>query len=265
MVFDEKAVQAYPKITMVTCSYNQGQFLEETIQSVLNQNYPNLEYIVIDGGSRDNSVEIIRCYETQLAYWVSEPDKGQSDALCKGFDRGTGEIFCWLCSDDLLEPGALLEVGRLFAEKPNIDVVFGDTIFIDASSKVTRRYKVFPFHRWLLLNTANYIPQPSTFWRAKLYRQVGGLDRTRHVCMDPEMFLRFSEVTHLHHVRRYWSRMRFYPEIKSIRLRKDGLVEHRKWERRYLGDRPAVLRLMSRSVAKVTRIGYKVCLGCYWP
>jgi glycosyltransferase involved in cell wall biosynthesis len=265
MVSDKSVAQVYPKITLVTCSYNQGQFLEDTIQSVLNQRYPNLEYMVIDGGSKDNSVEIIRRYERQLAYWISEPDSGQSDALCKGFDRGTGEIFGWLCSDDLLEPGALLEVGRLFADNPEMDVVFGDTTFIDAKSNVTRRYKVFPFHRWLLLNTANYIPQPSTFWRAKLYRQVGGLDRSRHVCMDPEMFLRFSEVTRLHHVRKYWSRMRLYPEVKSIRLRKDGLVEHRKWEKRYLGDRSELRRLVSRSTAKLMRIGYKACLGCYWP
>ena len=255
----------YPKITLVTCSYNQGQFLEETIQSVLAQEYPNLEYIVIDGGSTDDSVAIIQRYEKHLAYWISEADRGQSDALCKGFDRGTGEIFGWLCSDDLLEPGALLEVGRLFSKREDLDVVFGDTIFIDAKGDVTRHYRTLPFRRWLLLNTSNYIPQPSTFWRAKIYRQAGGLDISRHVSMDPEMFLRFSEFTHLHHVRRYWSRMRLYPEAKSLRLKKENRIEHRRWERKYLGERTEVVRLVSRAIAKLLRISYKLCLGCYWP
>src|SRR5258708_4479993 len=154
----------YPKITVVTCSYNQGKFLEAAILSVIDQGYPNLEYIIMDGASKDESVEIIRKYEDQLAYWVSEPDKGQSDALANGFARATGDIFCWLCSDDLLEPGSLNEAGRLFAEDPNLEIAFGDTIFIDEKGAVTRKYKTVPFNRWLLLNTANYIPQPSTFW-----------------------------------------------------------------------------------------------------
>src|SRR5262249_529742 len=103
-----------PSITIVTPSYNQVAYIEETIESVLSQGYPRLEYIIIDGGSTDGSVEIIRKYEKHLAYWVSEKDKGQSDAINKGFRRATGEIFNWLCSDDTLEPGALVRVGEAF-------------------------------------------------------------------------------------------------------------------------------------------------------
>jgi glycosyltransferase involved in cell wall biosynthesis len=255
---------SYPKITIVTCSYNQGKFLEEAIRSVLDQGYPNLEYIIMDGGSTDNSVEIIRRYEDRVSYWVSRKDAGQSDALASGFERATGEVLGWLCSDDLLEPGALFEVGQMFLDNPDMDVVFGDTIFVDERSVVTRRYKTLPFSRWLLLNTANYVPQPSTFWRRRIYEQVGGLNRTLHMGLDPDLWLRFSETGQIRHVRKYWSRMRFYPEIKSLTMRPQMLAEHRKLETRYLGDRPTLVRNVIRAAAKCVRIAWKTSLGCYW-
>jgi glycosyltransferase involved in cell wall biosynthesis len=254
----------YPKITIVTCSYNQGKFLEEAILSVLDQGYPNLEYIVIDGGSTDNSVEIIRRHEKYLAYWVSEPDSGQTDALIKGFDRATGEIHGWLCSDDLFEKGALQEVGEFFSRNTSVDAVFGDTIFINDKGTVTRRYKTLPFSRWLLLNTANYVPAPSMFWRSRIYEKVGGFNRSLHMGMDPDLWLRFSETGRIAHVRKYWSRMRFYPEIKSLTMKPQMHAEHRKLEIRYLGERSEPVRLATRALAKAVRIGYKLCLGCYW-
>jgi len=255
---------SYPRISVVTCSYNQGSFLEDTIVSVVSQEYPDLEYIVVDGGSRDGSVEIIRKYESRLAWWVSEPDGGQSDALAKGFEKATGDILCWLCSDDMLERGALLEVGRFFLDHPDVDVVFGDTTQINREGAVTRRYKTFPFSRWLLLNTRNYIPQPSTFWRRQVYERVGGIDRSIDVAMDTDLWLRLSEVARFQHVPRYWSRMRMYPEIKSRALWRENLAELLKLEARYLGTRGTVSRWATRAIAKIVRIGYKVRLGCYW-
>ena len=109
---------SWPRITVVTPSYNQGQFLEETIQSVLYQDYANLEYIVMDGGSTDGSAEIIHRYSDQLAYWVSRPDHGQTDALIQGFGRASGDVLCWLCADDVWESGTLREIGKIFATQP---------------------------------------------------------------------------------------------------------------------------------------------------
>jgi glycosyltransferase involved in cell wall biosynthesis len=254
----------WPRITVVTCSYNQGKFLEEAMRSVLDQGYPNLEYIVMDGGSKDNSVEIIKKYEHRLAYWASEPDKGQSDAIAKGFERATGDILAWLCSDDLLENGCLFEVGEWFAASPENKVVFGDTIFIDDKGAVTRRYRTMPFNRWILLNTANYIPQPSTFWSRLLYEEVGGMDRALQMGLDPDLWIRLSEKTRLVHKTRYWSRMRFYPEIKSLTMKPQMLAEHRKLELRYLGHKSHLVRSASRTVARVMRIAFKLFTGCYW-
>ena len=127
-----------PRITVVTPSFNQGRFLEETIQSVLYQDYPNLEYIVMDGGSTDGSADIIRRYSDQLAYWVSRPDRGQTDALIQGFGRASGDVLCWLCADDVWEPGTLWEVGRIFASQPETRAVYGDATFVDIEGRRIR-------------------------------------------------------------------------------------------------------------------------------
>ena len=128
---------ALPKISIVTCSYQQGRYLDATMRSVLEQRYADVEYIVIDGASTDNSVDIIRRYADRLHYWVSEPDAGQTDALIKGFKHSTGEIQGWLCSDDLLLPGALEQVSRFFAEHPEVDAAYGDSIWIDSAGAAT--------------------------------------------------------------------------------------------------------------------------------
>ena len=134
-LFDEKIILnrdlAWPRISIVTPSFNQGRFLERTILSVLNQNYPNLEYIVMDGGSTDESVEIIKKYENYLAYWISEKDNGQSDAIKKGFQKSTGEILAWLNSDDIYLSGALRGVAGFFRDGKGTEVVYGNRYIID--------------------------------------------------------------------------------------------------------------------------------------
>lgn len=253
-----------PSITVVTCSLNQAKFLEETLKSVIGQNYPRLEYIVIDGGSVDGSLEIIRRYADHLAYWQSEKDNGQGHALAKGFDRATGDILCWLCSDDLLEDGALLEIGALFAKNPELMVVYGDTKFIDASGTVTRHYKSFPFNRWLFLNTNQYNPQPSTFWRREIYQAVGGVNPNTKIIPDGELFVRFSERAKLKYVRRTWSRMRIYPEIMSVTRAPEARRKLEELREGCYGKRSRAASAVARAAAKLVRISCRVAYGCYW-
>jgi len=183
-------MECYPRISIITPSYNQRPFLEETIQSVLNQGYPNLEYIVIDGGSTDNSVEIIKKYKDQLAYWVSEPDKGQSDAINKGFRVATGEILAWLNSDDLYLPGTLQTVAEYFSSHPDVDCVYGDIYMIDEHGRRLFLRKSIPFDCRAHLFGGCLVPQPASFFRKTVIDRVGYLDTSLHYNMDTEFFVR---------------------------------------------------------------------------
>ncbi len=254
----------YPKISLVTPSFNQAPFLEITLQSVLNQKYPNLEYIVIDGGSTDGSVDIIRRYSNQLAYWVSEPDNGQTDALNKGFAKATGDILCWLCSDDLLEPWTFQEVIQFFQENPNARAVYGDTTWIDTKNQVIKKRKELPFNRFIFLYEHNFIPQPSTFWRRDLYQEVGNLNPYFDVAMDADLWIRFSEVTNLYHIRRPWSKMRIYPQQKTQSLKVKAREEGKVLRQRYFGEESDFAFSFKKAFAKGIRLSWKFAAGCYW-
>ena len=182
-----------PKISIITPSFNQGMYLEETILSIIGQNYPNLEYIIIDGGSTDNSVEIIKKYEKHLAYWVSEKDKGQSDAINKGFKKATGEIVCWLNSDDILVENALLNVANFFSENPDMDVVNGNLILIDKSSNILSGYFILKQKNWYAKRGIYYISQPSMFWKRRVIDSIGLLREDLHTQMDKEFLIRIFE------------------------------------------------------------------------
>jgi glycosyltransferase involved in cell wall biosynthesis len=217
----------WPRISVVTPSLNQAQFLEETILSVLNQDYPNLEYIIIDGGSTDGSVDIIKKYERYLAYWVSEPDEGQVHALQKGFDRSTGEILAWINSDDTYEPGALLAVGEIFAQLPEADVVYGNANLIDAEGKLIREIRCVPYHP-LALPVALNIHQTSTFWRRSLFERVGGMNLEYKYGMDHELFYRFVKArARFVFVRKTLSNYRQHPAAKCSAAR--DLVKAAAW------------------------------------
>lgn len=201
-----------PKITVVTPSYNQGAFLEQTILSVLGQLYDNLEYIVIDGGSTDDSAAVIQRYESSLAYWVSEKDRGQSEALNKGFSRATGDILCWLNSDDFLLPGALHEVARQFREP--VDLIYGNCLSF--SDKGTRSIvNRPPQHDRDLLALVDYIVQPSTFWRRSLWEKTGPLNEAIHYAFDWEWFLRADRIGVLRKADFIFSAYRFHDAHKS--------------------------------------------------
>ena len=208
---------SWPQISIVTPSYNQAEFLEETIVSVLSQDYPNLEYIIIDGGSTDGSVDIIRKYENRLAYWVSERDQGQTHAIQKGFDRSTGEVLGWLNSDDTYQPGALLAVGAAFAHQPEAGVVYGNANLIDANGRFMRELRSVKYHP-LALSVAMNIHQASTFWRRSLFDGVGGMNMEYQFGgMDYELFLRFAKAkAHFVFIRRTLSNFRQHPTSKCV-------------------------------------------------
>ena len=253
----------WPKISIITPSYNQAGYIEATMKSVLDQEYPNLEYIIVDGGSDDGSAEIIERYSDRLAYWVSEPDEGQTDALIKGFDRATGDIMGWLCSDDLLEPTALREVAETFYRDPQLQVAYGDGVWIDAEGHITKQKKEIGFNRFIFMYDHNYLPQPSTFWRRGIYEEVGGLDACWNLAMDADLWAKFAEHTEPRHVPRQWSRMRRYPEQKNSRLRKDSDREDARIRARYLPDEPAWRRKAKRLAAKGLRVVLKLMKGAY--
>jgi len=205
-------MMSLPKITVVTPSYNQGAFLEQTILSVLGQVYDNLEYIVIDGGSTDCSPEIIQRYASRLAYWVSEKDRGQSDALNKGLSRATGDILCWLNSDDFLLPGALHEVARQFREP--VDLIYGNCLSF--SDKGTRSIvNRPPEHDRNLLSLVDYIVQPSSFWRRSLWAKTGLLNEELHYAFDWEWYLRADRLGVVRKADFIFSAYRFHDAHKS--------------------------------------------------
>lgn len=185
-------IKLLPKISIVTPSLNQGKYLESTILSVLNQDYPCLEYIVIDGGSTDNSIEIIKKYESCLSYWISEPDSGQPEAINKGLHKSNGDILHWLNSDDELLPGTLFLLAYYFRDHPEIGCVMGDLEIIDSGGLTLTLKKAVPFDFHTSLYSACLVPQPSTMFRRSAWQSTGDLNTSLHYQFDFEYFLRMA-------------------------------------------------------------------------
>lgn len=254
----------YPRISIVTCSYQQARYLDQAMRSVIEQDYPALEYIVIDGGSTDGSVPIIERHAESLAYWASERDHGQTDALRKGFARAHGEILGWLCSDDLLLPGALLAVAAFFRARPDVSAVYGDALWIDQDGVFLRPKREMGFNRFVFLYDHNYVPQPSMFWRRELYAAVGGLDPAFDLAMDGDLWERFSRNGEIAHLPRYLSCMRFYPEQKTRSRGGDAALEDaRIRERSGIAVTGALARRGLRMAARCMRVAGKVAAGGY--
>jgi glycosyltransferase involved in cell wall biosynthesis len=179
-----------PRISIITPSFNQGKYLEQTILSVLDQGYPNLEYIVIDGGSTDGSVDIIKKYEDRFTYWVSEKDRGHTHAINKGLAASSGEILNWLNSDDILLPGALYNVARAFQEYPEASFIYGDTYQINSNGELLYQVKVTPFDKNTLVYGRIVGTQPSVFFRRRVIEEIGPMDEAYRFCMDIEFWIR---------------------------------------------------------------------------
>lgn len=186
------AATAWPRITVVTPSYNQAQFVEETIRSVLLQGYPNLEYIVNDGGSTDGSARVIEKYAPWLAHWESTPDNGQSHAINKGLTRATGNILAWLNSDDVYQPGVFFTIAEYWRTHPDTHFVIGDVTLVDERSVPfgTMAGKVCPPERFSSSNIC--MPQPASFWSREIFEQCGPLDEDLHFAMDMDFWFKLA-------------------------------------------------------------------------
>jgi len=185
------ASQHSPALTLVTPSFNQGIFLQRTVRSIIDQNYPKLEYVIQDGGSTDGTLELLIGMDAYVTRWESTPDRGQSHAINKGFENTTGEIMGWVNSDDILLPGALAFVARYFSQHPHIDVVYGHRLLIDEHDAEIGMW-VMPCHEDSVLSWADFIPQETMFWRRRIWDKAGArIDESFQFAMDWDLILRF--------------------------------------------------------------------------
>jgi glycosyltransferase involved in cell wall biosynthesis len=268
---------SWPKISLVTPVFNSARYLEATIRSVLSLNYPNLEYIIVDGGSRDGCVEIIRKYEKNLASWMSEPDHGMYDAINKGFARSTGEVMGWISATDLLHTGSLFVVGSVFREFPEVEWITGrPTGFNDEGMAV----EILRLRRWarmrFLAGANRYIQQESTFWRRRLWVRAGGrADDTRRNGSDFELWVRFFRYAKLYPVDALIGGYRSHPDSLGLsNLEECHRVHEEALEREISSLRDATLLKSFRKLSsKVQRSNHlakpwrKLVLGTLmkWP
>jgi len=235
----------HPKISIVTPSYGHGAFIEKTLLSVLDQQYPNLEYFVQDGASKDSTVDVLRNHEAKLAGWASEKDSGQSQAINRGFAKTSGEIMAWLNSDDLLLPGALATVSDYFSRHPKVDVVYGNRLMIDANGMEIGRW-IIPGHNSAVLSWADFVPQETMFWRRRIWDKIGGqIDESFCFAMDWDMLLRFRDAgANFAHIPQFLGAFRIHEHQKtSANIDDIGHQEMDKIRVRELGRVPSSIEI----------------------
>lgn len=231
-----------PLVSIITPSYNQANFIRQTIESVLNQDYPKIEYIVVDGGSTDGSIEILKSYGSRLK-WVSEEDTGQSDAINKGFRMAKGEVIAWINSDDVYEPGAVKAAVGFLEKNPDVGMVYSDCNVILEDGRRNGLIRAPEFNMHKQLNYANIPPQPTVFFRREVFEKVGYLDESLHYVMDYDYWIRIGRKFRIKKMPgvlanfRVWgtsktvgSQHKFWNELRSVSLKYGG----KKWNRMYL-------------------------------
>lgn len=202
------------KVSIITPSYNQGKYIEETIKSVMNQDYPDIEHIVVDGGSTDETGDVLKKYPHLK--WISEPDEGQSDALNKGFKMASGDIVGWLNSDDTYVPDIIGGVAKEFEKDHELDMLYGDCNKIGEKGEVTYTYHSPPFNlKRLIIGCNSYIPQPSAFFRRRIFDQIGYLDKNLHFVMDQDLFIKIGMDGKVKKINRVISNFRKHDSAKT--------------------------------------------------
>ncbi|HXE54271.1 MAG TPA: glycosyltransferase family 2 protein [Tepidisphaeraceae bacterium] len=203
-----------PRISIVTPSYNQAPFIEWTVRSVLLQRYPELEYIVMDGGSTDGSREILDRYSNRFAHYVSEKDKGQADAVARGLEKSTGQIMAYLNSDDMLAPGALWFVANFFDRHPDVAAIYSHRCTVDESN-IAFSYWILPPHSNYLMCRWDLIPQETCFWRRSLFEKCGNVDPSFRFALDYDLFLRYMHGGRFERVNRFLGAFRYHRNAKT--------------------------------------------------
>ncbi len=204
-----------PHVSIVTPSFNQSRYVEQTMRSVLEQDHPRIEYLVIDGASKDESVDIIKKYERKLAYWVSEKDSGQAEAINKGLARAKGEIVAWLNSDDYHLPGAVSAAVKVFESHPDVALIYGDMLAVDENGRTTN---IMKYGQLSLADLVCFqiIGQPSVFFRRDALNKAGLLDTTFHFLLDHQLWIRIAMQGNILHVPQTWSAARYHAEAKNV-------------------------------------------------
>jgi glycosyltransferase involved in cell wall biosynthesis len=215
---------SFPLVSIVTPSFNQSQYLEVAIRSVLNQDYPRIEYIVMDGGSTDGSVDILKKYDTQIDYWKSESDQGQADAINKGLSMAKGEIVAWINSDDAYLPRAISEAIGALEENPQVGMVYGDGIMVGSNLEVLDMHS-YPQLDLVDLLAFEVLLQPAVFMRKHVLDEVGYLDPTYNLILDHELWVRIASRYPIKHVSSFWALERTHPQAKTIALSEQFVLE----------------------------------------
>jgi glycosyltransferase involved in cell wall biosynthesis len=203
-----------PLVSIITPSFNQGKYIKETIESVLNQNYSSVEYIVVDGRSTDNTLDILKKYNTKIK-WLSEQDRGQAEAINKGIQLTAGEIIAWLNSDDTFLPGAIKNVIDCFLKHPKVKMVYGKSNFIDTAGKIVGRYPTEPFD-YRRLAVSNFICQPSAFFKRHAFFDVGGLNPQLHYSLDYDLWIRITKNFQVKYIAQFLSNYRLHKTSKTV-------------------------------------------------
>lgn len=232
-----------PRFSIVTPSYNTGRHIADAIRSVLSQDYPNIDYLVMDGASTDNTTEVLRSFGDRVR-WISEKDAGQSDAIRRGFSQTSGQILAWLNSDDVLAPGALRTVADYFTAHPEVDLVYGDATYIDAQGKqIGRCVHVEPFSARRLFHYSDFIVQPAAFFRRSAYEAVGGLDPSLHYGMDYDLWLKLASTHRIAYLPKPLASYRWLTDNKTAIGGFRRLDELREITKRHGLSEPAFMRL----------------------